>query len=116
MVGIDLISVERIEKAMKTDGFNDRVFTVSELEYASKKSNPSQTLAGFYATKEAIAKALKLPLMQIIRETEISHDESGAPFVLFSGNTKELAKDYKVEISISHDGGFAIAVATGEKI
>jgi phosphopantetheine--protein transferase-like protein len=116
MVGVDLISVERIEKAMKTDGFSDRVFAVSELEYASKKSIPSQTLAGFYAAKEAIAKALKLPLMQIIRETEISHDESGAPFAVFSGKTKEQAKDYKVEISISHDGGFAIAVATGEKI
>ncbi len=115
MVGVDVVEIARIEKALKSVGFLEKTFTENERAYADKKSSPAETYAGIYAAKEALAKALKTELLRALREIEIGHDEDGSPYAIFSGMTAQRANDYEIEISIAHDGGVAFAVAAGAK-
>jgi len=109
-IGTDIIQIKRIEKSLEKFGekFKAKFLNDSELQLVKK----TESLAGFWAAKEAIAKALgcgigtELTFHDII----IKKDHKGAPnFVL----TKKAQKIHKIEtasLSISHDGGFAIAV------
>lgn len=102
MIGIDIVDIEKFTK--KADKkFIINIFTQKELDYASNKKNTMQTLAGIFASKEAIIKANNLNLSYILRKKiEIDHV-----------NQKPLAylkaKPLKGDISISHDANFAIA-------
>jgi holo-[acyl-carrier protein] synthase len=109
-IGTDIIQIKRIEKSLEKFGnkFKAKFLNDSEIELVKK----TESIAGFWAAKEAIAKALgcgigsELAFHDII----IKKDHKGAPnFVL----TKKAQKIHKIEsasLSISHDGGFAIAV------
>ncbi|MGI8789575.1 MAG: hypothetical protein ACR2I4_01635, partial [Actinomycetota bacterium] len=56
------------------------------------------------AAKEAVIKALRLgPLVAWTRRVEIVRDDSGAPSARVGGRA--------VEVTISHDGGVAMAAA-----
>lgn len=113
MIGIDTASVARIEKALDNESFKNRVFTAGEREYCDKKANSAQSYAGIFCAKEAFVKALKRGFGQGIMpsDIEISHDGSGAPvLVAASPDVKSLLNGRDVDVSISHDGGFAVAV------
>ena len=59
-VGVDLIEIERIRRALERhgDGFKERCFTEAERAYCDSKPNPPQHYAGRFAAKEAVGKAL----------------------------------------------------------
>lgn len=102
MIGIDIISVKKIEE--KTALFFKKVFTEEELSYANKKTNKFQTLAGIFALKEAIIKAYDLNLAYIIRKRiQINYRDNKA-YVIIDGNVIDC------HVSISHDSGYAVAV------
>lgn len=110
MIGIDIISVKKIEE--KSENFIKKVFTESELSYANKKGDKFQTLAGIFALKEAAIKAYKLNLSYIIRKKiEILYFDN-KPYIVIDGHKLESS------VSISHDNGYALAVclADGKKI
>ncbi len=110
-IGTDIIEISRIEKLIKKYGikFKQRYLSKQEIEIG-KKIN---TLAGFWAGKEAISKALgcgigkELSFLDII----IAKDHRGAPFFVLSEEAQKLFNIEESSLSISHDGGFAIAVA-----
>lgn len=114
-VGVDLIRVERVAKL--SDAACSRLFTASELEFAAlHPDRRSEKLAGRFAAKEAVLKALGTGLSQGIRwhDVVISQGSKGEPTVLLTGKAKEVADSLgtqKVLLSISHDGGLAIAFA-----
>jgi holo-[acyl-carrier protein] synthase len=101
-VGIDIVEVKRVERAVEVHGqrFLDRLFTPKELDYARGKKRAAETLAGRFAAKEAFMKALGARLT--FREIEIL-ERSGRPFVLFRG------EEYP-GVSISHERAYAVAV------
>lgn len=115
MLGVDIVKIERVEKWKEHDGFLQRVFTPVELEYIKKKHYRSETIAGLFAAKEAISKALGTGIGKIsLKEIEIFHLESGKPEVRLSGNTARIFEEIgtkSVEISITHEKEFAVAVA-----
>ena len=114
MVGIDVVAVERIKKAIGNPRFVERVFTKKEYTYYKIRDN-AETLAGFYAAKEAFCKAFGVGIDPgIFSEIEVDHDPSGAPFFNLSGRAKELCGEKKVYVSISHDGGIAVAAVSVE--
>ena len=59
-MGVDLIEIERIRRALARhgDGFKQRCFTPGEIAYCDAKPNPPQHYAGRFAAKEAVGKAL----------------------------------------------------------
>ena len=113
-IGIDLVSVERIRSIWNRykKRFACRVFTSQEVEYAFKKANPFESLAGFFAVKEAYYKALGGYSGFSFREIEVVR-RGGAPFLKCKGRALEIlnAKGVRdVLVSISHERELAVAV------
>ncbi|GAC1328456.1 MAG: hypothetical protein NVSMB17_03890 [Candidatus Dormibacteria bacterium] len=105
-LGIDIVPVARIAAAVAKHGdrFLERVYTPAELAYA--RGNVEK-LAGRWAAKEAVLKALggrgRFPRMSLV---EVLPGKRGAPRVTLTREpTPEIA------VSITHDGGLAMAVA-----
>ena len=94
-VGTDIIEISRIEKAIKSEHFLDRVYTSKEKDYASSKHNPFQTYAGMWAAKEAAVKAMG----GNVTDYEVLHTPQGKPY---------LNKDNS-QLSISHCDNYAVA-------
>ena len=102
MIGIDIVDVARITKAIERygDRFLDKVFTAEEIKYAKGKRKIGETLAGHFAAKEAFIKAMGKGLPW--KDMEVQHEE-GRPFIIFRGNRYD-------GVSISHERTYAVAV------
>jgi len=112
-VGTDIIEIERVrELAARSPSFVERVFTRAERDYCSGKSDPAVHLAGRFAAKEAVAKALGNSLPW--QEVEISNNSHGKPVVRLSGGAHDIAMGSVIHISISHSRNYATAVAAVE--
>ena len=72
-VGVDLIEIERIRRALERhgEGFKERCFTDAERAYCDSKPNPPQHYAGRFAAKEAVGKALGSGVYFTWKEIEI---------------------------------------------
>jgi holo-[acyl-carrier protein] synthase len=114
-IGIDLVKIDRIDKAGKNQsGFLERVFTEREREYCSKQKYPAQHYAGRFAAKEAVLKAIGTGWSAGVKWTdmEVLHGDGGGPVVNISGRVKDLMdlKGVKqILLSYSHDEGYAVA-------
>ncbi|SFJ73651.1 holo-ACP synthase [Thermoflavimicrobium dichotomicum] len=120
-IGTDIIEMERIEKA-GLDRLAARVLTESEkqmMPMAPKRK--LEFLAGRFAAKEAISKALGTGIGEIVsfQDIRIINNENGAPKAQISAETMQcLFSDKKVNIhlSISHSEKYALATAVVEEI
>jgi len=117
-IGVDIIKIARIERAIASWGerFLHRVYTDSELElYRSRSSS----LAVRFAGKEAVIKALGgLSKGFRWKEIEILSDPRGKPLVYLYGNTQNQADSLGLEnfaISLSDCEEYAIAFVVGEE-
>jgi holo-[acyl-carrier protein] synthase len=106
--GIDIIEIERIERAINRwgDMFTEHVFTPDEIEWARKHKFPYPHYAGRFAAKEAIFKALGDPRVTWL-DLNIYNDPSGKPICNYSKND---FKDH-IHLSISHTKIYAVAQA-----
>ncbi len=108
--GVDLIEISRVADAVKNERFNERVFTPAELTETKRLSH---RLAGFFAAKEALLKAMGTGLAGFSwQEIEIGHDQAGAPHIAVNGKVKEFLGEKKVSrihLSISHCKEYAVA-------
>lgn len=109
MIGIDIIKISRFKriKIAKYPLWN-KSFSETEWKYAFSRPDPASSLAGIFAAKEAVIKAIGATLDELWR-IEICHLNNGRPYAKVSGRKGRLS------VSISHDGGFAVAVALIKK-
>ena len=109
-IGTDITVVSRIEKSYKKFGkkFLDRFLNKDEQELSSK----IESIAGYWASKEAISKALGCGIGAELSFLDITiyKDKKNAPHFRLSPKAQELHKVKSSSLSIAHDGGFAIAV------
>lgn len=113
-VGVDLIEIERIRRALERhgDSFKARCFTEAERAYCDSKPNPPQHYAGRFAAKEAVGKALGSGVYFTWREIEVRGRPK--PGVHLSGRTAEWAERVgvtQIELSMTHSLELAAAVA-----
>ncbi|HEX2916536.1 MAG TPA: holo-ACP synthase [Chloroflexia bacterium] len=118
--GVDLIEIERIEKAVARlgDRFVNRVFTEQERAYARGRG---PQLAARFAAKEAAAKILGTGVWRHgvnWHDIEVVNDPSGKPHLHLHGEAANRAAELGLtnwSVSLSHSRGDAIAlvVATG---
>jgi holo-[acyl-carrier protein] synthase len=113
-VGVDLIEIERIRRALERhgDGFRERCFTAAERAYCDAKPNPPQHYAGRFAGKEAVGKALGSGVYFTWKEIEIRGRPK--PGVFLTGRTAAWAKRVgaaRIELSMTHSRELAAAVA-----
>ncbi len=115
-IGVDLVEVERIERAIERDGahFLDRVFTADEIAYCGKMRVPGPHYAARFAAKEAVSKAFGTGIGEHFNflDIEVCREKSGAPFIVLHGNAAHFAQERgvrKTHLSLSHTAGSAIA-------
>lgn len=108
--GVDLIEISRIVKAIENPLFCKRVFTENEILESKMLGH---RLAGFFAAKEAVLKAMGTGLANFSwREIEVRHDLKGAPLFEFNGKVKSFLTEIQVSrihLSISHCKEYAVA-------
>jgi len=110
MIGIDIISINRIEKSIEKfgDKAKNRFMTPNEQIIHTKISS----IAGIWASKEAFSKAIGSGIGSEFSflDIEIQKNKKGKPIIkILNCNLKNKLKNKQIDLSITHDGGFAIA-------
>jgi holo-[acyl-carrier protein] synthase len=113
VIGVDIIKISRVEKFLERFGETGlkRFLSQKEIELADGRV---QTLAGFWATKEAFSKSVGTGIGKELsfHDMEIWKDERNAPHLKLSQEKIDKFGIEKISISITHDGDCAVAVAT----
>lgn len=108
-VGVDVTAIERVEAAYRRhrDRFLRKFLTEREIAYCADRP---ERWAGRWAAKEAIGKAMPSGVGRPrMLDVEILPLDDGRPHVLVADGTTLTGRT--VDVSIAHDGRFAIAVA-----
>ena len=106
---MDIVEIARVKRAMRRPRFIARILTEKEREYCV---TPTQ-VAGRWAAKEAIYKALGLPLRW--QQIEILPDPLGAPRAEINSAHFDPGR-LKLRMTISHERHYATAVAIVERV
>jgi holo-[acyl-carrier protein] synthase len=111
-IGVDIVDLARFESKLEnTPALLERIFTAAEREQST------QSLAGCWAAKEAVIKAIGNPVGLSWQDVSVFKDESGKPHLQVSGETKSKAEALGIanwHLTISHDGGIACAMVVAE--
>jgi holo-[acyl-carrier protein] synthase len=120
-VGTDIVQVERIGKMRSATAqrFMQRLLTPAEAAYCRSHADATERIAGRFAAKEAVLKALGTGLGGGVtwRQIEILPDAKGAPRATFKGAIAKRLRALgatRCHLSISHQGGYAVAFAVIE--
>lgn len=118
-IGTDIIEIQRVESACKrTLSFQGKVFTEVEIDYFQEKGERYESLAGMFAAKEAVSKALGTGFRGFsLKDIEVSHDPLGRPIINLYGKAKGLANSLgirNIHLSISHCKAYATAYVVAE--
>jgi holo-[acyl-carrier protein] synthase len=121
--GVDIIEIRRIARLIERGSPLDRIFTEAEIRVCREEgfsaARTASRLAGLFAAKEAVMKALGTGWTRGVAFSDIrtTHTPSGRPEVSLKGRTAEIAASmgvWKVHVSISHDRTHAVAFAVLE--
>lgn len=119
-IGTDITEINRIKKAIEDNSnFLKRFFTEKEIEYFKVKKFNANTIAGNFAGKEAVSKALGSGFRGFgLKDIEILRDDLGKPIVNLSSKIYEMfdLENTRIFISISHSNKDAIAYAIIEVV
>ena len=120
-IGVDLVSVQRIEKVIFRWGgrFVKRIFTDREARICYGRATSYSAFALRFAAKEAFSKALGLGMRKGIRwrDIEVFNDASGKPGLTLYGKAAEICKEKginNIHLSLSDDGEYGIAMVVLE--
>lgn len=118
--GVDLVQISRVERVWQAHEarFLERVYTPAEQRYCLDSKHPAVKLAGRFAVKEAVLKALGMGWRGGLEWTHIESlpDGYGRPHLTLCGACADLAAEQGLErwlVSISHSGGYAVASVVG---
>jgi len=112
---VDLIEVDRIDRAIENNGqpFLDKVFTEAEQSYCKPRKRSNEHFAVRFAAKEAVLKALGLGWSAVDWTTiEVVKNEDGAPFVEIRDDAdldSQLVENSRIHCSLSHYGEYGLA-------
>lgn len=115
-IGIDIIEIERIKEAINNNPrFLNKIFTDDEIKYFESKDFKPESIAGNFAAKEAISKAIGRGIRDFnFKDIEVLRNELGKPIVKTYNNLQQICIDYNVleiKVSISHCKEYAVANA-----
>jgi len=110
MIGIDIVSISRIEKSIEKFGnkMKNRFMSAREQEWAKKSSS----IAGIWASKEAFSKAIGTGIGKEFSflDIEVVKNPKGKPNIkILNKKLENKLRNKKIDVSITHDGGFAIS-------
>lgn len=119
-IGIDVAGIARFAAALERygDKFWERILTPRErMDLAERRADRATALAGRFAAKEALSKALGAPRDVWWHDVEIQAGKLGAPSLHLSGpallHAQRLGAN-RFHVSITHDAGVAAAIVVLE--
>jgi len=119
--GIDTVEIARFQKFLDEGNqpLLNRLFSVAEQGYCRPKKQAASCLAARFAAKEAFVKAMGTGLRDGMcwTQIEVVKDQLGKPSLKLSERTYQLFSEQgatTVHLSLSHDGGHAVAVVVLE--
>jgi holo-[acyl-carrier protein] synthase len=120
-LGTDICRIDRVGEYLERYGerFTRRCFTSDEIAYCQVHKNRAEQFAARIAAKEAASKALGTGWRQGVHWKcfEVASQPSGKPTLRIHGRAAELASQMGVSnahVSLTHDGGVAVAVVIFE--
>ncbi|MDC0932594.1 holo-ACP synthase [Arcobacteraceae bacterium] len=110
MIGIDIAIIARIEKMIER--FGDKALKKYLTKKEIKLVKSASTATGFWAAKEAASKAIGTGIGKECSffDIKISKSSKGQPLLKYKKHIRKKFKIKETSVSITHDGGFAIAV------
>lgn len=108
-IGLDICEIARMKPLLDNERFLKRYFSEQEAAYVLSRGAAAETLAGCYAAKEAVCKALGCGIVFSLRDIEIDHTPQGMPTVALRGDAARFGGRFL--LSITHDAGVAAATA-----
>src|ERR1700709_2133395 len=113
-IGVDVVDLARFERAVgRTPGLKERIFTPAEREL------PLRSLAGRFAAKEALIKAIGDSTGVRWHDMEVVSNELGNPSFILHNAVFRIVADRgadSIHLSMSHDAGVAIAYVIVESV
>jgi holo-[acyl-carrier protein] synthase len=117
--GIDVIEIERIDRALQRwgDRFLNRVYTEREILHCRGRA---ESLAGRFAAKEAASKALGVGIRGLSwKDIEVVRGPRGKPIMELHGKARRIAEhlnltNFEVSITHSRTDAVVVVVAWGE--
>ena len=103
-VGVDLVEISRFKELRLNDNFITRIFSHSE------KDLEVQSLAGHFAAREALYKALPNKTLFNLRDIQIINRIDGKPEFVFDNDLLKFFISNNVHLTISHSSEIAIAM------
>lgn len=122
-IGIDIVATDRFQRFLDEGNITlmQKLFTDKEHSFCNARKTGADSFAARFAAKEAFLKALGTGLRDGISwlDMEVVNDELGKPELILSGKALEIFRERKLEnlfLSISHDGGNAVAMVVLEAL
>lgn len=116
-IGVDLVNVTKFDATItRTPGFADTVFTPQERRDEDGQRSVA-SMAGRYAAKEALAKALGVPPGMRWHDCEVLAEPDGRPYIRTTGLLAEAAQELGVHtwhVSLAREGDVAMAYVVAE--
>lgn len=122
-IGVDIIEIERVRQAIQNNkNFLSKLFTEKEIDYFISRNMNSEVIAGIFAAKEAVSKALGTGIRGFsFKDIEILRNELGKPEVILHSGAKLIGNklignnnSLRIHLSISHNNSSAIAYSVLE--
>ena len=122
-IGVDIIEIERVRQAIQNNkNFLSKLFTEREIDYFISRNMKSEVIAGNFAAKEAVSKALGTGIRGFsFKDIEILRNELGKPEVILHNGANLIGNklvgnnnSLRVHLSISHNNSSAIAYSVLE--
>lgn len=122
-IGVDIIEIERVRQAIQNNkNFLSKLFTEKEIDYFISRNMNSEVIAGNFAAKEAVSKALGTGIRGFsFKDIEILRNELGKPEVILHSDAKLIGNklignnnSLRIHLSISHNNSSAIAYSVLE--
>jgi holo-[acyl-carrier protein] synthase len=124
LIGIDICSTRNLARTLERSPFlRDEVFSSGEIAYCDGQHHPAQHYSARWAAKEACLKAFGLPVLGCdLTMIEVAVGPEARPTLLIRDPAlhqamQAILRDFAVQISISHEDDYSVAVAlvTGTK-
>ena len=117
-IGVDIVDVDRFATVIeRTPRLLERVFTDAESRHSDGRPRNAASLAARFAAKEAVAKVLIQTHGLQWHHCEVIAQPDGAPRLRVTGSVAATATERGItrwHLSLSHDGGQAIAYVVAE--
>lgn len=117
-VGIDLVEIDRIQRAMKNPRFCRRILGGTEYQQLEERGFPPASVAVSFCAKEAFSKALGTGVRGFsLDEVQLLRDELGKPYLLLVGDALQAAENRGLQFAVSatHTRKYASVVVIGEE-